>query len=150
MSEGVPKKTSRPPLSSRIAFVKHLEKFRARLVDRDDDDLVVRHAANDFDDVLGILRGKAGSRFVEKVNIRHADHIETDVEPFALAAAQRLLHRAAHDRVPALAQAKFDQLRFQTPHPVAPRKMRRTNRGRELQDFSPIVRCSSNASSCGT
>ena len=36
-------------------LVKHLKKFRARLVDRDDDDLVVRHAPNDFDDVLGIF-----------------------------------------------------------------------------------------------
>ena len=37
-------------------LVKHLEKFRARLVDRDDDDLVVRERANDLDDVLGIFR----------------------------------------------------------------------------------------------
>ena len=48
-----------PALIEQDRFVKHLEKFGARLVDRDDDDLIVRHAANDLDDVLGILRGKA-------------------------------------------------------------------------------------------
>ena len=40
-------------------LVKHLEQLRARLVNRDDDDFVVRHAANDLDDVLGVFRGEA-------------------------------------------------------------------------------------------
>ena len=44
-----------PAFVEQDRLVKHLEKFRARLVNRDDDDLVVRHAPNDFDDVLGIL-----------------------------------------------------------------------------------------------
>ncbi len=37
-------------------LVKHLEKFRARLMDRDHDDLVMRHPADDLDHVLGVLR----------------------------------------------------------------------------------------------
>src|SRR4030095_12481180 len=36
-------------------LVKHLENFRAGLVNRDDDDLVVRHAPNNFHDVLGVF-----------------------------------------------------------------------------------------------
>ncbi len=67
--------------------MKHLENLRARLVDGDDDDLVVRHPADDLDHMLGVLRGKAGCRFVEQVNVRHADHVETDIEPLAFAAA---------------------------------------------------------------
>src|SRR4026207_56244 len=36
-------------------LVKHLENFRAGLVNRDNDDLVVRHAPNNFHDVLGVF-----------------------------------------------------------------------------------------------
>src|SRR5205807_228705 len=122
-----------PALIEQDRFVKHLEKFGARLVNRDDDDLVVRHAANDLDDVLGVFRGEAGSWLIEEVNVRHTDHVEADVEAFAFAAAQRLLHRAAYDRVPTLAQAEFNQFRIQAAHAVASREMRRTHRRRELQ-----------------
>src|ERR1039458_9476552 len=98
-----------PALVEQNRFVKHLEQFRARLMDRDDDDLVVRHATNDLDHVLGVFRRKAGSRFVEKVNVRHADHVEADVEPFALPAAQRLLYRTTDHSVATLAQAKSEE-----------------------------------------
>ena len=88
-------------------------------MDRDDDDLIVRHAANDLDDVLGILRGKARGRFVEKVNIRQANHIQADVKTFAFAAAQRFFRRAAHHGVATLAQAKLHQFSFQAAHAIA-------------------------------
>src|SRR5262249_42790167 len=42
----------------------------------------------------------------------------------------------ADDRVAPLAQSKLDQFRFQPSHPVSPGKMRRTNRGSELQIFT--------------
>jgi hypothetical protein len=67
--------------------MKHLEEFRARLMDGDDDDFVMRHSADNFHHVLGILRRKAGSRLVEQVNVGDADHVEPDVEPFPFAAA---------------------------------------------------------------
>ena len=50
-----PEKDQPPALVEQDGFVKHLEKFRARLVNGDDDDFVVRHRTNDFDDVLGIF-----------------------------------------------------------------------------------------------
>src|SRR5436189_4268612 len=68
-------------------LLKHLEDLRARLVDGNDDDFVVRHAPNDFDYVLGIFRRETGSWFVKQINVRHSDHIEPDVEPFSLATA---------------------------------------------------------------
>ena len=114
-------------------LVKHLEKFRARLVDRDDDDLVVRQRADDLDDVLGILRRQTGSRLVEKINVGRADHIEADVEPFPLAAAERLLHRAADDAVAPFVQSELDQFAFEPAGEIAAGKMRRADRGGELQ-----------------
>ena len=69
-------------------LVKHLKNFRARLMNGDNDDLVVREASNNFHDVLGILRGQAGSRLVEQINVRHPEHIEADVQAFPLAAAE--------------------------------------------------------------
>ncbi len=36
-------------------LVKHLKDFRARLMDCNDDDFVVRHRADDFDNVLGVF-----------------------------------------------------------------------------------------------
>src|SRR5437868_11846009 len=81
-------------------LVKHLEKFRARLMDRDHDDLVVGHAPNDLDHVLGVFRRQTGSWLIEKINVRHPDHIEPDVEPFALAAAQRLFDGATNYSIP--------------------------------------------------
>jgi len=80
-------------------LVKHLEKFRARLVDRDDDDLVMGEGADDLDDVLGIFRRQTGRGLVEEVNVRRPNHIKADVEPFPFAAAQRFFHRAADDAV---------------------------------------------------
>ena len=46
---------------------KHLEQLRGRLMDRDEDDLVVRHRANDLDDVLAVLRAQAAGRLVEEI-----------------------------------------------------------------------------------
>src|SRR5215510_3399554 len=84
-------------------LVEHLENFRARLVNRDDDDFVVRHAPNNFDYVLGVFGRKTGGWFVKKINVRHPDHIETDVEPFPLAAAQGFFLGTADDRIAAFA-----------------------------------------------
>ena len=46
-----------------------------------------REPADDLDDVLRILRRKSRGRLIEKVNVRRANHIEADVEPFPFAAA---------------------------------------------------------------
>ena len=70
---------------------------------------------------------------------RRADHIEADVEPFALAAAERLFHRAADDAVAPLVQAELDELAFDAAGAVAPGKMRRADGRGELR-FSPMVR----------
>ena len=83
-----PEKGEAPALVEQDCLVKHLKEFRARLMNRDNDDFVVCQASNDFHDMLGILRGKAGSRFVEQINVRHPDHIEPDVETFPLATAK--------------------------------------------------------------
>ena len=114
-------------------LVKHLEKLRARLMDRDDDDLVMRHPADDLDHVLRVLRGKTGGRLVEEVNVGAADHIEPDVEPFPLAAAERLFHRAADDAVAPFVQSKLDQFALQPARPIARGKVRGAHRGGKLQ-----------------
>ena len=102
----------------------------------DNDDLVVCHAANDLDHVFRVFRGEAGRRFIEKINVRHADHIETDIKAFALAAAQCLLVRAAHDGVPAFAQTELDQFGVQPPRAIPAREVRRTNRRCKLKVFA--------------
>ena len=113
--------------------MEHLEDFGARLVNADNNDLVVRHSADDLQDMLGVLRGEAGSGLIEKINIGHADHIEANVEAFALAAAQRFALRAAHHCVPAFAEAELDQLCLQTPGAIASRQVRRADLRRKLQ-----------------
>ena len=50
----------------------------------DEDDLVMGEPADDFEDMLGILRGEPGGRFVEQEHIGKADHVESDVEPLSL------------------------------------------------------------------
>src|SRR5205085_10088382 len=62
--------------------------------------------------------------------------IETDVEPFALAAAERLFDRAPDDAVAALVQAELDELAFETSGQVAPGKVGSSDRGGELQIFA--------------
>ena len=82
-----------PAFVEQQRFREHLEKLRGRLVDGDEDDLVVRHRADDLDDVLAVLRAEAACRFVEKENVRAGDHVQADVQPLALAAGERLFHR---------------------------------------------------------
>ena len=113
--------------------MKHLEEFGARLVNGNNYDLVVRHSADDLQDMLGVLRGEAGSGLIEKIDVGHADHIEANVEAFALAAAQRFALRAAHHCVPAFAEAELDQLCLQTPGAIASRQVRGANRRRKLE-----------------
>src|SRR5439155_11941471 len=114
-------------------LMEHLKKLRARLMDRNDDDFVVRHAPNNLDHVLGIFRGESGGRLVEKINVRHTNHVETDIKAFAFATAQCLPQGAAHHRIAALTQPELEKFAFQSSHPVATRQMRRANRRRELQ-----------------
>ena len=99
--------------------MKHLEKFRARLVNGDDDDLVVRHRPNDLEDVFGIFRAEARGRLVEKINVRRTDHVEADIESFAFTTAQHFPDRGPHDGIAPLAQTELDQLSFQAARPVA-------------------------------
>ena len=90
--------------------MEHLEETRARLVDRDDDDLVVGHAPDDVEHVLGILGGQAGGRFVEKVDIGDADDIHADVEALALAVRHGLAARVAGQAVAPFLQPEFGEL----------------------------------------
>ena len=129
-------KNEAPAFVEQDRLVKHLEELRARLMDRDNDDLVVREPADDLDDVLGVLRGKPGRRLVKKINVGRPNHVEADVEPFPLAAAQRFLDRTPHDAVAPLIQSELDQFAFQPAGEIASRKMRRANRGGELQILS--------------
>src|SRR5438046_10156411 len=102
------KKNEAPTFVEQDRLMKHLENFRAGLMNRNNDDFVVRHAPNNFHDVLGILCGKARSRFVKKVDVRHAKHIGSNIEAFSLAAAQRFLLRTADHCIPAFAESKLD------------------------------------------
>ena len=49
------KKNEAPTFVEQDRLMKHLENFRAGLMNRNNDDFVVRHAPNNFHDVLGIL-----------------------------------------------------------------------------------------------
>ena len=79
-----------PPLIQQERLLEHLEDLGGRLMDRDEHDLVVGHASDDLDDVLGILGGKAARRLIEEVDVGSADHIEADIQPLALASAEHL------------------------------------------------------------
>ena len=52
---GRAEKDQAPAFVEQDRLMKHLENLRARLMNRDDNDFVVRHAPNDFHDVLRIL-----------------------------------------------------------------------------------------------
>ena len=104
-------------------FVEKMEQPRARLMDDDEDDLVVRKAADDVDDVLAVLRADAAGRFVEQENVRRADHIEADIQSLPLAAGERLLFRRTDDDIAPLAEAEFDHLAFDPPRAVAAAEM---------------------------
>ena len=117
-------------------LVEHLENFRARLVDGDDDDFVVRHGPDDFHDVLGVLRRQTRGRFVEKVDVGRTDHIESDVEPFAFPAAQRFAVVGADHAVAALVEAEFGQLAVDAAASFASRKVRGADGRGELEIFT--------------
>ena len=104
-------------------------------MDRHEHDLVVAHALDDLDDVLAVLAAQPAGGFVEQVDVGPADHVQPDVEPLALAAAERLLHRAADDGVAALVEAEFDELAVDAPGAFAAGEVRRTQRRREGQVF---------------
>ena len=59
MSRGRAEEDQTSALIQQDGLVKHLEKLRARLVNGDEDDLVVRHPPDDLDNVFGIFRRKA-------------------------------------------------------------------------------------------
>ena len=106
VSQGVRRRSEKDESSTFIEqdhLLKHLENFRARLVDRHDHDFVVRHAPNDFDHMLGVFGRETGGWFVKQINIRHPNHIETDVEPFPLAATEGLFLGTADHRIAAFA-----------------------------------------------
>ena len=102
---GRPEEDEPPAFIEQDRLVKHLEELRARLVNRNDDDLVVGECADDLDHVFGILRRKARGRLVEQVDVGGPNHVQPDVEPFPLAAAQRFFDRTPHNAVAALVQA---------------------------------------------
>src|SRR6187399_1005866 len=78
------------PFVEQDRLMKHLKYLRARLMNRNNDDFVVRQCSNDFDHVLGILRRKSRSRFIKQINVRGPNHIEADVQTLAFPATQRL------------------------------------------------------------
>ena len=116
-------------------LVKHLKNFRGRLVNRHDHDLVVRHSTDDLDDVLGILRRQPARRFVEEIDIRGADHVQTDVQPFSLAAGERLFVRLPDDVVASLVETKLRQLAIDAAQAIAASKGAAREGPRRSPDF---------------
>ena len=78
-------------------------------MDRHQHDLVVRHVTDDFHDVLGILRAEAAGGFIEKEDVRRADHIEADIQPLAFAAAEDFLFGRADDGGAAFVEAELGE-----------------------------------------
>ena len=114
-------------------FVEHLEDPRGGLVDRHEHDLVVRHVADDLHDVLGILGAEPARGLVEKVDVGRADHVESDVQPLALAAAENLAVRGADDRVAALVEPEFGELAVDPSHALPLAEVRGPDGGGEVQ-----------------
>ena len=83
-----PEENEAAPFVQQHRFVEHLEDFRSRRVNGDENNFVVRKTLDDLDYVLGIFGGEPGRWFIEEINIRRAEHIQTDVQPLAFAAAQ--------------------------------------------------------------
>ena len=104
-------------------LVKHLEDFRSRLVNRDEDDLVVRHAADDLNDVLGILGRETAGGLVEEVHVGGTDHVEADIEAFAFAAGEGLFVGGSDDRAAAFVEAEFGQFAVDAPEAFAAGEM---------------------------
>ena len=93
-------------------------------MDRDQDDLVVGHAPDDFDDMLGILGGETAGRLVEEIDIGRADHIEADVQTLAFASAEHLLAASPHDLLATFVQTEFGKFTIDTALTFASREMR--------------------------
>ena len=110
-------------------FVEEPEKPRARLVDGDENDLVVRHPANDLDDVLGVLRRKPGGGLVHEVDVGDSHHVEPHVEAFALAAAQVFVLGVAGEAAAERGEAEFRELRIHAGVPLAAREVGGADRG---------------------
>ena len=104
-------------------------------MDRYEHDLVVRHVPDDLHDVLGVLRAEAARRLVKKVNVGRADHIEADIQPLALAAAQDFLGGRADDGTPALIQPKLGEFSINAADALAPTQMRSADGGGEVEVF---------------
>ena len=108
-----------PSLVEEEGFLEHLEDLRGGLVDRHEDDLVVGHAADDLDDVLGILGREAAGRLVEEVDVGRADHVQADVETLALAPAEHLPLGSPDDLLAALVEAQLRKLAVDPALPLA-------------------------------
>ena len=87
----------------------HLEELRVGLVNGHQHYLVVRHRADDFDDVLAVLGTQATGGLVKQEHVRRADHVQADVQPLAFPAGEPFFSGTAHDRVPPFAQPEFHQ-----------------------------------------
>ncbi len=91
-------------------LVEQLEQLRARLVRDDEENAAVQRSIfQHFDHVERVARGESRGRFVEQEDFVVAQQLESDVQPLALAAAQRLVERPAGAHVATLAQADFAQ-----------------------------------------
>ena len=123
------------PAVEQQGLVEHLENFRTRLVDGDHDDFVVGHGMDDFHDMLGVFRGQARGRFVEEIDVGRADHIESDIEPLALAAAEGFPLRGPDHAVAAFVQAQFGQFPVDAPVPLAAREVGRADGRGKLEVF---------------
>ena len=116
-------------------LVKHLEDFGRRLVDRHQHDLIVRHPADDLDDVLGILGRKPAGRLIEEKDVRRADHVETDVESLAFAAAQCLFVGVSNDKIPAFIESELGQFAVDPAEAFPAREVGGPDRGGEVEVF---------------
>ena len=104
-------------------------------MDRYEHDLVVRHVPDDLHDVLGVLRAEATRRLVKKVNVGRADHIQADIQPLALAAAQDFLGGRADDGTPAFIEPKLGKFPIDAADALAPTQMRSADGGGEVEVF---------------
>ena len=85
--------------------------------------------------MLGILRRQPARRLVEEIDIRGADHVQTDVQPLSLATGKGLFVRLPDDVVASLVETKLRQLAIDAAQAIPAGKVRRAKGRGEVQIF---------------
>src|SRR4029077_17628089 len=137
-----------PTLVEQDHLLKHLEDLRTRLVNGNDDDFVVRHASNDFDYVLGIFRRETGSWFVKKINVEIPIILSSIFSRFSSPPLNVFF--SGMPTTASRRSLKPSSISFASRRRMRSRFERCGARIAAANcKFSPMVRCSSNASCCG-